>query len=119
MGKCLSLRHGSLIPQEKDGEITIQVQPQVQELTYGRTAQFLRAAASNPVICGHFEHFSDSRISDVSKRISVMLNYAFKYDTIAPFMDVLRIHTTMGLTERDCDAFKDLLLKECYPSQSA
>ena len=118
MGTCVSLSQGRLIPKEKDHGIAIQVQPQVQELTYERTAQFLRAAARNPVIGGHFEHFADSRISDVSKRISVMLNYAFKYGTTGPFMDVLRIHTTMGLTEKDCDAFQDLLLKECYPNQS-
>ena len=118
MGTCVSLSQGSLIPQEKDRGIAIQVQPQVQELTYERTAQFLRAAARHPVIGRHFEHFTDSRIADVSQRITVMLSYAFKYGTIGPFMDVLRIHTTMGLTEKDLDAFQDLLLKICYPNQS-
>jgi len=51
-------------------------------------------------------------------RVSVMLHYAFKYDTIDPFVDVLKMHTTMGITEEEVNSFIDLLLKECYPNQS-
>ena len=47
-----------------------------------------------------------------------MLNYAFKYNTITPFVDVLRLHSTMGIKEEEVDAFHKLLLKECYPNQA-
>jgi len=117
MGKCLSIsvksiRHGENIC----GADLPDISP-VQDRTYEDTAQFIRAAIANEFIGGRFKGFTDCRISDLSKRISVMLNYAFKYDTLTPFVDVLKMHTTMGITEEEVNSFIDLLLERCYPNQ--
>jgi len=110
MGKCLSLSINLQIFRHQENV--------VQERTYEEVAKFIRAAMRHPVIGRRFKRFTDSRISDLSKRISVMLNYAFKYNTVTPFVDVLRLHTTLGITEEEVDAFHELLLKQCYSDQA-
>jgi len=117
MGKCLSfsvnsIRHGDIVCGDD-----LEEKPSIEDQYYQDTARFIRAAMSNRDIGGRFKGFTDCRISDLSKRISVMLNYAFKYDTITPFVDVLKIHTTMGITEEEVNSFMDLLLETCYSNQ--
>jgi len=118
MGKCLSSSVKSIRHGERAFGADLAEKPHIEERTYEDTARFIRAAISNRVIGGRLKGFTDCRISDLSKRISVMLNYAFKYDTITPFVDVLKMHTTMGITEEEVNSFIDLLLKECYSNQS-
>jgi len=117
MGKCLSfsvksIRHGQIACGADLAE-----KPHVEDRSYQDTTRFIRAAMSNKDIGGRFKACTDYRISHLSKRISVMLNYAFKYDTITPFVDVLKIHTTMGITEEEVNSFIDLLLETCYTNQ--
>jgi len=118
MGKCVSFSVESIRHRERVFAADIPEKPHFEERTYEDTARFIRAAISNRVIGGRLKGFTDCRISDLSKRISVMLNYAFKYETITPFIDVLEMHTKMGITEDEVNSFIDLLLKTCYPNQS-
>jgi len=112
MGKCLSLSF-NVLSFSHQGNVC-----GVQERTYEDVERFIRAAMRNPVIGRRFKKFTDSRVSDLSERISVMLNYAFKYNTVTPFADVLRLHTTLGITEEEVDVFHKLLLKVCYSNQA-
>jgi hypothetical protein len=118
MGERSSFSVQNFIHQEKVSGAAWPQNPNVHELTNEDVARFVRAAMSHSLIGGRFKTFTDSRVSDLSKRVSVMLNYAFKYNTITPFEDVLRLHTTMGIKEEEVVAFNKILLKECYPNQA-
>jgi len=80
--------------------------------------RFLKSAQIDPVIGKYFRNLNDFKIEELSERICAMLNYAFKCQTITSFEDVLKMHTTMGISEMDVEVFLDLLREECFHMQS-
>jgi len=84
------------------------------ELRCEQISRFLGKAQNDPDIGKYFTRLNSYKIEELSLRICVMLNYAFKYQTITPFEDVLKMHTTMGISEEDAEIFLDLLREECF-----
>jgi len=84
------------------------------ELRSEQILRFLKSAQIDPVIGKYFRKLNPVKIEELSVRICVMLNYAFKCQTLTCFEDVLKMHTTMGITEEDAEVFLDLLREECF-----
>jgi len=89
-----------------------------RELRREQISRFLVKAQNDVDIGKYFTKLNSYKIEELSLRICVMLNYAFKYQTITPFEDVLHMHTTMGISKEDVEIFFDLLREECFHMQS-
>jgi len=73
----------------------------------------LQKARTDPKI-GHFCSINDKRISQMANQICTLLDYAFKYDRLYPFVGLFKYHTIMKLSQEEVDAFFDLLVNECF-----
>jgi len=118
MGDCHSsdAKEIILIDPLYDGENCSKAPP--RELQCEQISRFLVKAQNDADIRKYFAKFNSYKIEELSLRICVMLNYAFKHQTITPFEDVLHMHTTMGISEEDAEVFIDLLREECIHVQS-
>jgi len=115
MGDCVSREENDIILTAplSDEENTTKTPPP-PELRSKQISRFLGKAQNDPDIGKYFTRLNSYKIEELSLRICVMFNYAFKYQTITPFEDVLKMHTTMGISEEDAEIFLDLLREECF-----
>jgi len=74
----------------------------------------LQKARTDPKLGYHFRSINDNRMSQMANRICSLLDYAFKYDRLYPFVGVFKYHTKMKLSQEEVDAFFDLLVNECF-----
>jgi len=115
MGECLSSEEKDIIPiAPVSDEENPQKKTPPPELSSEQISRFLGRAQKDPDIGKYFSKLNSYKIEELSLRICVMFNYAFKYQTITPFEDVLKMHTTMGISEEDAEIFLDLLRDECF-----
>merc|ERR1719233_1610025 len=89
-----------------------------RELQCELISRFIVKAQNDADIGKYFNKLNSYKIEELSLRICVMLNYAFKHQTITPVEDVLHMHTTMGISEEDAEVFIDLLREEFFHLQS-
>jgi len=115
MGDCLSSDEENFIhiTPAVDEENSLKKIPP-PELRSEQISRFLGKAQNDPDIGKYFTSLNSYKIEELSLRICVMLNYAFKNQTITPFEDVLKMHTTMGISDEDAEIFLDLLREECF-----
>jgi len=90
----------------------------VPELQVEKVWTFLKKCKCDPVIGLRFKNVGRSRMEEMAKRISTMLDYAFKNDTIYPFEDLLKMHSMMAISKKELDTFCDLFLEECVVTGS-
>jgi len=115
MGDCLSSEDRNIIhitPEFDEKDSSKKTPP--PELRCEQISRCLGRAQNDPDIGKYFSKLNSYKIEELSLRICVMLNYAFKNQTITPFEDVLKMHTTMGITDEDAEIFLDLLREECF-----
>jgi len=74
----------------------------------------LQRARTDPKIGYHFCSINDTRISQMANRICSLVDYAFKYDRLYPFVGLFKYRTIMKLSQEEVDAFFDLLVDECF-----
>jgi len=74
----------------------------------------LQKARTDPKLGSHFRSINDKRMSQMANRICSLLDYAFKYDRLYPFIGLFKYHTMMKLSQEEVDAFFDLLVNECF-----
>jgi len=118
MGDCLSNDERKLIPTDPDHGEENCLKASPRGLQCEQISRFLVKAQDDADIGKYFTELNSCKIEELSLRISVMLNYAFKHQTLTPFEDVLHMHTTMGISEKDVEVFIDLLRDECFHMQS-
>jgi len=114
MGDCLSCDEREIIPRDPDYDEENSSRASPRELQCEEIRRFLVKAQDDADIGKYFSKLNSYKIEELSSRICVMLNYAFKHQTLTPFEDVLHMHTTMGITEKDVEVFIDLLRDECF-----
>jgi len=74
----------------------------------------LQKAKTDAKLGYHFSSINDNRMSQMANRICSLLDYAFKYDRLYPFIGLFKYHTMMKLSQEEVDAFFDLLVNECF-----
>jgi len=60
----------------------------------------LQKARTDPKLGYHFRSINDNRMSQMANRICSLLDYAFKYDRLYPFIGLFKYHTMMKLSGR-------------------
>jgi len=118
MGDCLSSDEKEILRIAPVYDETTGSKAPPQELLCEQISRCLAKAQNDVAIGKYFAKLNSFKIEELSLRICVMLNYAFKYETLTPFEDVLHMHTTMGISEEDVEIFIDQLREECFHMQS-
>jgi len=61
----------------------------------------LQKARTDPKLGYHFRSINDNRMSQMANRICTLLDYAFKYDRLYPFVGLFKYHTIMKLSQEE------------------
>jgi len=93
---------------------TSDVEGSIPLIEYEDVRRCLEKASTDPILGHHFNKIKDDRLSQVADRICSLLDYAFKYDRIYPFVGLFKYHSAMKLNQEEVDAFFDLLVSECF-----
>jgi len=93
---------------------TPEVEGFIPLIKYADVRRCLEKARTDPILEHHFNKIEHDRLSQVADRICSLLDYAFKYDRIYPFVGLFKYHANMKLNQEEVDAFFDLLVSECF-----
>lgn len=101
--KCAVLNSGAVAPP-----------PQLQ---LRHIERFLGKVAKHPLLRERFKVTNRSRRKYLASQIRIVLNYAFKYDRIYPWIELFNIHRGMAITRLEMTTFNELFLEECFPKK--
>jgi len=67
------------------------------------------------ILSKRFKILGKNRRSYLARHICVALNYAFKYDRVYFFKELIKSHRMMAITKEEVDTYIDLFITECFP----